>query len=249
MSEPLQNLARKRRKKRAWERAFLKVLAQSGNVTEAAEAAGLTRTSLYEYRERHPDFSQAWDSALETFADSIEQEAIRRAVKGVVRYKFYKGQPVRHPDRCECDHARRSHEQGARCQEEGCRCSHFLGQPYKERERSDALLALLLKGLRPATYRDNLGLSQEEIDAFVEKRIAEEAEARIEARMNQLGIRNGTAPHPPVTARQGNVPPDSTAASPAAGGPAPGPGSQERGPDPSFSEEVPRRPPWLPPAN
>jgi hypothetical protein len=31
---------------------------------------------------------------------------------------------------------------------------------------------------------NSLGLSPEEIDAFIEKRIAEEAEARVEARLN-----------------------------------------------------------------
>jgi hypothetical protein len=244
MAERLQKLARKGRKKRAWERTFLKILAQSGNVTEAAEAVGLTRTSLYDHRQRHDDFSQAWDSALETFADGIEQEAIRRAVKGVTRYKFYKGEAVLHPTLCECDHVRRSHEQGGRCQEEGCSCAQFQAQPYQEREYSDTLLALLLKGLRPGTYRDNLGLAPEEVDQYIEKRIAEQAEARVEARLNQLGIRNGTV-HPPEPAPQVSPPLDSTSVSPAAGGPASGQGSQERGPEPVHPEEFPRRPPWL----
>jgi hypothetical protein len=245
MSERLQNLARKGRKKRAWERTFLKILAQSGNVTEAAEAAGLTRPSLYEHRERHSDFSQAWDSALETFADGIEAEAIRRAVKGVTRYKFYKGQPVLHPTLCECNHGKRSHEQGGRCQEEGCSCAQFQGQPYRERERSDALLALLLKGLKPESYRDSLGLDAAQVDDYIERRIAELAEERVAARMNQLGIRNGTAPHPPATAGQENALPDSASASAAAGSPAQGQGSQDGGPQPVHPEEFPRRPPWL----
>jgi hypothetical protein len=214
MSERLQKLARKGRKKRAWERTFLKILAQSGNVTEAAEAVGLTRTSLYDHRQRHDDFSQAWDSALETFADGIEQEAIRRAVKGVTRYKFYKGQPVLHPDLCRCNHGRLMHENDAACREEGCSCGRFLAQPYREQEYSDALLALLLKGLRSEKYRDNLGLSAEEVDAFIEKRIAEEAEAR----MKQIVSRNGTAPLP-QPAPEVNPPPDSSRARAAAGSP------------------------------
>jgi hypothetical protein len=223
MSERLQKLARKGRKKRAWERTFLKILAGSGNITEAAEAVGLARTSLYDHRERHPDFSQAWDSALETFADGIEQEAIRRAVKGVTRYKFYKGQPVLHPTLCECNHGKRSHEQGGRCQEAGCSCAQFQAQPYQEQEYSDSLLALLLKGLRPGTYRDNLGLAPEEIDAYIEQRIAEQAEERVK----QI-TRNGTI-HPPAPAPQVSPPPDSPSV----------------GPPPA--EEFPTRPPWLPP--
>jgi hypothetical protein len=230
-------LARKGRKKRAWERTFLKILAGSGNITEAAEAVGLARMSLYAHRLRHPDFSQAWDSALETFADGIEQEAIRRAVKGVTRYKFYKGQAVLHPTLCECDHGKRSHEQGGRCQEEGCSCAQFQGQPYQEQEYSDALLALLLKGLRSDKYRENLGLAPEEIDAYLERRISELADERV----NQIISRNGTAPPPPVTASQEMPLPDSSSARPPAAGPAEGPGT----PDPSvfYSD----RPPLLPP--
>jgi hypothetical protein len=242
MPEHVQKLARKGRKKRAWERAFLKILADSGNVTRAAEAAGQTRTNLYTHRERHPDFSQAWDSALETFADGIEQEAIRRAVKGVTRYKFYKGQPILHPDLCRCGHTWEGHELDAACREEGCRCGRFLARPYQEREYSDALLALLLKGLRPERYREGLGISAEEVDAFIEKRIAELAEERVEARMRQPGIRNGTAPHPPATtAGQEPALPNLPSASAAAGSPA-----QEQGtPAPRPAEGFPARPPWL----
>jgi hypothetical protein len=239
MSERLQKLARKGRKKRAWERTFLKILAQSGNVTEAAEAVGLTRTSLYAHRQRHDDFSQDWDSALETFADGIEAEAIRRAVKGVTRYKFYKGKAVLHPTLCECNHGRRSHEQGGRCQEEGCSCAQFQGQPYQEQEYSDALLALLLKGLRPEKYRDNLGLSAEEVDAYIEARIKERAEALVASRN---GIPYQGAPAPQVS-----PPPDSSLSEPAAGSPAPGPGT----PDPSmfYSDAPPLLPEGFPPRN
>jgi hypothetical protein len=237
MPERLQKLARKGRKKRAWERTFLKILAQSGNVTEAAEAVGLTRTSLYTHRQRHDDFSQGWDSALETFADGIEAEAIRRAVKGVTRYKFYKGKPILHPDLCRCGHTWGDHEVDAACREEGCNCPHFLGQPYKERERSDALLALLLKGLRSEKYRDNLGLSQEEIDQYIERRVAEMAEARA----NQIISRNGTA-HPPEPP-QVSPPPDPASASAAAGSPAQGQGSP--GPEEYYSDQESLRPDWL----
>jgi hypothetical protein len=236
MPERLQKLAPKGRKKRAWERTFLKVLAGSGNITLAAEAVGLARMSLYAHRLRHPDFSQAWDDALETFADGIEAEAIRRAVKGVTRYKFYKGQAVLHPTLCECDHGKRSHEQGGRCQEEGCSCTQFQAQPYQEQEYSDTIMLALLKGLRPEKYRDSLGLSAEEVDAYIEKRIAEEAQERV----NQM-TRNGTA-HLPQPASEVSSSPDSSRASAAADGPAHG---QGRGPEPVRPEEFPRRPPWL----
>jgi hypothetical protein len=133
------------------------------------------------------------------------------------------------------------HENDACCQEEGCSCTHFLGQPYKERERSDALLALLLKGLRSEKYCDHLGISQEEVEAYIEKRVAEMAEVRA----NQIISRNGTAPPPPVTASQGNVLPDSGSAGPAADGPAPGPGSPDPSPEPFHSDRPTLQPDWL----
>jgi hypothetical protein len=234
MDEMLQGDAPKGRRKPPWGKPFLKVLAASGNVTRAALAVGITRMTAYRARMAHPDFAAQWDNALEGFADGIEAEAIRRAVKGVTRYKFYKGKAVLHPELCRCGHALSEHEADDACQEEGCRCSHFLGQPYKERERSDALLALLLKGLRPGTYRDSLGVAPEEIDAYIEDRIRERAEERVK----QL-TRNGTI-HPsssariaePETAPQVSPPPDSPSAGPESPPPA---------------ERFPTRPPWMPP--
>jgi hypothetical protein len=237
-----QNRTPKRRRK-SWESGFLAALSRSGNVTSACQAARIGRRTAYNRRFKDEDFSKRWESALETFADGLEAEAVRRAVKGVVRYRFYKGQAVLHPELCLCNHGRLRHEGDAACQEAGCSCSRFQGQPYRERERSDALLALLLKGLRPDRYRDSLGLSAEEVDAFVERRISELAQERVEARMSQLGIRNGTAPHPPAS--QENALPDGASADPAAGGPAPGQAGQER--EPVHPEEFPRRPPWMPP--
>jgi hypothetical protein len=239
MDETLQGAAPKGRRKPPWGKPFLKVLADSGNVTRAAASVGIHRMTAYRARMQQPDFSQAWDDALETFVDGIEAEAVRRAVKGVVRYKFYKGKAVLHPDLCRCGHTFGAHEVDAACREEGCSCRQFLAQPYQEREYSDALLALLLKGLRPGTYRDSLGLSQEEIDQYIEKRIAEQAEARVEARLNQLGIRNGTA-HPSSSARTADPQPAPQVSPP----PDPGPSGPE-GPPPAG--EFPRRPPWLPP--
>jgi hypothetical protein len=136
------------------------------------------------------------------------------------------------------------HENDGVCREEGCRCTHFLGQPYFEREYSDQLLALLLKGLRPEKFRDNLGLSQEEIDAILEKRIAELAEARV----NQI-TRNGTI-HPPGPAPQGSPPSDSSSTSATAGGPALGQGSLD--PSTFYSDAPPLLPDGFPeqgPAN
>src|SRR5262249_51821069 len=80
------------------QRGFLASLKETGNVRRACQAAQVSRRAAYYARERHPDFAAAWDEALEEAADRLEAEARRRAVDGLVRFKFdRRGRPIRHP--------------------------------------------------------------------------------------------------------------------------------------------------------
>lgn len=113
-------------------RAFLAAYAQCGNVTQAAEAAGIPRSLHYKWLEQEgPEgdaYREAFAQAQEEAADRLEAEARRRAVEGVVRYRFTKdGDPIRHP---------------------------VTGEPYYELEYSDTLLIFLLKAARPEKYAD-----------------------------------------------------------------------------------------------
>jgi transposase-like protein len=81
-------------KARARREAFLAALTQGRNVSGAALAAGINRTLLYKWRERMPDFAGAWDEALETAADLVEDEALRRAMDGVQKPAFYRGEQI-----------------------------------------------------------------------------------------------------------------------------------------------------------
>ena len=120
-------------KKPRWRGAFLAALAQTGNVTAAARAAHVDRTTAYDLRAADPEFAALWRAALDEAADLLEQEARRRAHDGLVRYKFdRKGQPLLHPT---------------------------TGQPYCELEYSDTLLIFLLKGARPEKYRERADLN------------------------------------------------------------------------------------------
>lgn len=84
-----QVLARKRRQ------IFLKVLARSGKVIEAARAIGLsTTTSLYQARAEDEEFSAAWDAAILASADLLEEAAWDRAVNGVEKPILFKGEVV-----------------------------------------------------------------------------------------------------------------------------------------------------------
>ena len=70
---------------------FLTVLERTGNVTAAAKAARVTRTTAYDERERSKEFAAAWKEAVEAAIEGMELEAHRRAVKGTLKPVFYKG--------------------------------------------------------------------------------------------------------------------------------------------------------------
>lgn len=82
-------LAKKKR------RVFLGVLAKTGQVAEAARACGYTDTAtLQKFRRNDEDFAEAWDHALESAADVLEDEMWRRAHDGVLEPTYYKGKIV-----------------------------------------------------------------------------------------------------------------------------------------------------------
>ncbi len=105
---------------------FLEALAASGNVTLAAGAARVPRSSLYHWRERDQEFAAAWLEAIEAATDLLEAEARRRAVEGVETTIVQGGRMVR-------DDA---------------------GNPLMIRRYSDSLLALLLRAHRPEKFRE-----------------------------------------------------------------------------------------------
>ncbi|HWA79455.1 MAG TPA: hypothetical protein VG848_04000 [Acetobacteraceae bacterium] len=103
---------------------FLKVLAATGNVTLAADAAELPRGSLYHWREHDKNFAAAWAEAIEAATDALEAEARRRALEGVETAIVQGGRLVRDDE----------------------------GNPLTIRRYSDSLLALLLRAHRPEKY-------------------------------------------------------------------------------------------------
>lgn len=63
---------------------FLKSLQRYGNITKAAKAARIDRSTPYRRREDDPD-AAAYDAALEEAADYLEGEAYRRAEEAQVK--------------------------------------------------------------------------------------------------------------------------------------------------------------------
>jgi hypothetical protein len=74
------------------ETEFLDRLGVTANVTQSCEETKIPRRTVYEWREADPEFAAAWDKALETGSDALEDEAIRRAHHGTLKPVFHQGQ-------------------------------------------------------------------------------------------------------------------------------------------------------------
>jgi len=61
---------------------FLEVLSQTANISMAARAAAIDRTTPYGWREQDSEFAAKWDQAIEQAIETLEAEAWRRAVEG-----------------------------------------------------------------------------------------------------------------------------------------------------------------------
>jgi hypothetical protein len=105
--------------------AFLACLAETGNVSDAARWAAVSRSGAYALRLADEAFALAWTEALAEAADALELEARRRAVDGVEQPVLYAGKPA--------------HDDG--------------GAPITIRHYSDRLLELLLKARRPESFK------------------------------------------------------------------------------------------------
>ena len=123
-------------------KAFLAAIRETGNITEAAKAAGVHRNSHYNNWLKDKEYAKEFVDAMDEAVDGLVKEAKRRATEGLRKYKFHSqsGKPILHPD---------------------------TGEPYYEHEYSDTLLIFLLKGARPETYRDNVKVTGDSKEPIV----------------------------------------------------------------------------------
>lgn len=149
-------------------RAFLMAYATTGVMKRACEMSDTSLATPYTRQwKEDPEFQRGMEIAREMAAEVLEQEAFRRAVEGVKKYKFHQGNVVRHPEICECGHHQNQHveeqtEEGetiiGNCASPDCSigCRAFIGAPYYEHEYSDTLLIFQLKGAKPEKYRERI---------------------------------------------------------------------------------------------
>lgn len=62
-----------------WEARFLDLYAAMGNVTIAAQGAGIHRNTVYDRRKSHPHFAALMDEARESAIEVLEGHAWKRA--------------------------------------------------------------------------------------------------------------------------------------------------------------------------
>jgi hypothetical protein len=124
--------------------AFLRVFEDTASVTRACKIVGINRERHYTWQKEDPEYKAKFAVALDRAADSLEDEAVRRAKRGVSKPVIYKGQMQYEVVR---------DENGAPVMLPGTDEPKI--RPLVLREYSDTLLIFLLKGMRPDKYRDN----------------------------------------------------------------------------------------------
>lgn len=72
---------------------FLDSLVETGgNVSRSCLCAGVSKVAAYAWRNDDRDFATEWDEAVETGTEAMEEEARRRAYRGVDKPVFYQGE-------------------------------------------------------------------------------------------------------------------------------------------------------------
>jgi hypothetical protein len=75
-------------------RAFLIAFTMQGTVLKAAETARVKRTAHYHWLKTDPEYAEAFEEAERLSADLLADEAFRRAVEGVKKPIYHKGEVV-----------------------------------------------------------------------------------------------------------------------------------------------------------
>lgn len=78
------------------QRQFVEALAVMGVVARAAQAVGMSAAFAYALRRRPgaEDFASAWDVALTMGRERAYEQAVSRAITGIVTPRYYKGRLV-----------------------------------------------------------------------------------------------------------------------------------------------------------
>jgi len=74
--------------------AFLITLSETGSVREACTRHSLARATVYKRRADDETFAAAWEAARDLAVEALEDEAHRRAMIGIKKNVYHKGEVV-----------------------------------------------------------------------------------------------------------------------------------------------------------
>jgi hypothetical protein len=73
---------------------FLDALSRLASIIRACQVARIPRRTVYNWRSQDEGFATAWEQAIELGTDALEDEAVRRALHGVLKPVYQKGRRV-----------------------------------------------------------------------------------------------------------------------------------------------------------
>src|SRR5215211_7565146 len=71
-----------RDKRDSQKKRFIAALTVQGTVSHAAQAAGVSRNTVYRWRDDDREFAASWDVAHETAVDAVESSLYQKALSG-----------------------------------------------------------------------------------------------------------------------------------------------------------------------
>lgn len=136
--------------------AFLAAFCETASITKAAAAARIDRTMHYRWLDEDPEYNAKFVRAKKAAAQSLKDEAVRRAHEGIQRQVIYHGRPCYEPvldNNGEPVKVPVLDEFGAPVfDDEGNEKARPIYEPVMIREYSDTLLLALLKAALPAEF-------------------------------------------------------------------------------------------------
>jgi hypothetical protein len=79
-----------------WQEEFFRALRVTRSITQAAEAVGMHRSTLYNEKTRNPEFARRLDEAWKLNLEDLEASAMRRAIEGTESLVIQQGRVVSH---------------------------------------------------------------------------------------------------------------------------------------------------------
>jgi len=163
-------------------RAFLIAYCDTCNIAQAARLCGLRRASHYDWLSADVDYADAFRRAEPVAAELLEGRMLDRAMNGLRRYKFFKGDPIRMP--CE-----QGHLEAIEVIDSENKGTGVFFRLYYEVDYPETTAIFLLKGAMPEKYRERyeVRVSDEELDSVIEDRmeVLASREASIAARRDR----------------------------------------------------------------